>query len=338
MKAVRYCGPGKVAIEELPSPQINKGEVLVAMKACGICGTDVKTFVRGHPLIQPGSVLGHEVAGVVTATEHPNFDIGDRVVVAPYAPCLKCTNCQRGHFSLCEHLFESSLDPGGFAELIRVPRRIADQAMFKIPDDLDFDTAALTEPLACCIHGLEALHFQRNQSLLVIGDGPMGLLQAALGKALGASPVILCGMTPNRLAFARQVADHIIDSSKHDLAATLHDLLPAGPENVLVSVGNVDLIQQALELVGKGGAVNIFAGMPKNATFTMPIFRIHYDEVKVVGTFGFGPQHFRRALELLTGGTLQLAGFITLKVLLDGVESALQAASSYEEIKVVAVT
>ncbi len=338
MKAVRYYSPGKVAVQDLPPPQIKHGEVLVAMKACGICGTDVKTFVRGHPLIPPGSVLGHEVAGVVTATEHPNFNIGDRVVVAPYAPCLQCTNCQRGHFSLCENLFESSLDPGGFAEVIRVPRRIADQVLFKIPDDLDFDTAALTEPLACCIHGLEALHFQHNQSLLVIGDGPMGLLQAAVGKALGASPVILCGMTPNRLAFAAQVADHIIDSSKQDLAATLHDLLPAGPENVLVSVGSVDLVRQALELVGKGGAVNIFAGMPKDATFAMPIYRVHYDEVKVVGTFGFGPQHFRRALDLLTSGTLSLAGFVTQKVHLDGVEAALQAASRYEEIKVVAIT
>lgn len=338
MKAVRYYGSGKVSVEEMPPPQIKDGEVLVAMKACGICGTDVKTFVRGHPLIPPGSVLGHEVAGVIAATQHPNFKIGDRVVVAPYAPCMQCTNCQRGHYSLCEHLFELSLDPGGFAELIRVPQRIADQVLFKIADHLDFETAALTEPLACCIHGLEALHFQPKQSLLVIGDGPMGLMQAVLGRALGASPVILCGMTPNRLALASQIADYLIDSSKQDLATALHDLLPAGPENILVSVGSIDLIQQAFTLVAKGGAVNLFAGMPKDATFSMPIYRIHYEEVKIVGTFGFGPAHFRKALDLLTGGTLPITGFVTQKVSLDGVESALQAASSYDQIKVLAIT
>jgi L-iditol 2-dehydrogenase len=336
MKALRYYGPSKVAVEEVPSPLISEGEVLVSMKSCGICGTDVKTYVRGHPLIPPGSVLGHEIAGVVTATEHPNFKIGDRVVVGPYAPCMDCMMCRRGHFSLCENLFQASLDPGGFAEMIRVPRRIADQVLFKIPDGLDFDVAALTEPLACCVHGLEALDFQRNQSLVIIGDGPMGLMQAALGKALGASPVVLCGMTPNRLEFAARVADHIIDSSKQNVEAILRDLLPVGPEKILVSVASVDLVQQALMLVGKGGAVNIFAGMPKDATFAMPVNRIHYDEVRVVGTFGFGPQHFRQALDLLVGNTLPLQGFITRKVDLDGVEAALQAAQRYDEIKVVA--
>jgi len=338
MKAARYYGPGKLGIEELPPPQIADGEVLVAMKACGICGTDVKTYVRGHPLIPPGSVLGHEIAGVVAASEHPAFKAGDRVVVGPYAPCFSCTMCRRGHFSLCENLWESSLEPGGFAEMIRVPRRIADQVLLKIANDVSFNTAALTEPLACCIHGLEALDFQAGQSLLVIGDGPMGLLQAALGKALGASRVILCGMTPDRLRFAAQVADQVIDSAKQELATVVHDLLPAGPDKVLVSVGSVDLVLQALQIAGKGGAVNIFAGMPKDATFAMPIYRVHYDEVSVVGTFGFGPQHFRRALEVLSGGTLPIAGFVTQTVALEGIEAALQAASRYEGIKALVVT
>lgn len=337
MKSVRYYGPGKVSVEELPPPAIGDGELLVAMKACGICGTDVKTYVRGHPLISPGSVLGHEIAGVVMESRHPAFNSGDRVVVGPYAPCLACAMCRRGHFSLCENLFESSLEPGGFAELIRVPRRLIDQVVFKIADGLDFETASLTEPLACCIHGLDALDFQAGQSLLVIGDGPMGLLQAALGKALGASTVLLSGVTPNRLAFATRVADRVIDSSQRDLAAALKEALPAGPDKVLVSVGSVDLVQQAFALVGKGGAINIFAGMPRDASFPLSVSRVHYDEVSVVGTFGFGPPDFRQAIDLLASGTLPIAGFVTRKVGLDGVEAALQAAGRYEEIKVLAV-
>ncbi|MCC6804191.1 MAG: alcohol dehydrogenase catalytic domain-containing protein [Anaerolineae bacterium] len=307
------------------------------MKACGICGTDVKTYVRGHPLIPPGSVLGHEVTGVVIESLHPDFAIGDRVVAAPYAPCLSCEMCRRGHFSLCENLFESSMEPGGFAETIRVPKRIADQALLKLPDHLDFITASLTEPLACCFHGLEALDLQAGQSLLIIGDGPMGLLQAVLGKALGASPVILSGITPHRLSFARQVADVVIDASTQSLADELKTHVPAGVEKVIVSVGNADVVGEALQLVAKGGAVNIFAGMPKDATLWLPINRIHYDEVQIVGTFGFGPQHFRQALDVLAQSRAPLKELFTHTVSLDEIDAALQVASRYEGIKAVVV-
>ncbi|MBK8137405.1 MAG: alcohol dehydrogenase catalytic domain-containing protein [Chloroflexi bacterium] len=338
MKAVRYNEPRNVRIETIPTPTCADGEVLLAMKACGICGTDVKTFVRGHPMIPPGSVLGHEISGVVIDTRHSGFKIGDRVVAAPYAPCLSCNMCRRNLFSLCENLFESSLEPGGFAEMIRVPKRIADQVLLKIPSHLDYVTASLTEPLACCLHGLEALDMKAGQSLLVMGDGPMGILQAALGKVLGATPVILSGMTADRLSYAAQVADLVVDVSKQDLAAELKKILPYGPEKVMVSVGNVGVVQEALNLVAKGGGVNLFAGMPKDASLSLPVNRIHYDEIAVLGTFGFGPQHFHKALEILSSGELPVMGFFTQKVNLDGVEQALEAASRFEGIKSVVVT
>ncbi|MCB9452813.1 MAG: alcohol dehydrogenase catalytic domain-containing protein [Anaerolineaceae bacterium] len=317
----------------MPEPICNDGEVLVAMRACGICGTDVKTYVRGHPLIPPGSVLGHEVAGVVVESRRPDFATGDRVVAAPYAPCLSCEACRQGHYSLCEDLFESSMDPGGFAEMVRIPRRIADQALFKLPDNLDFMTASLTEPLACCIHGLEALDLRAGQSLLIMGDGPMGLLQAVLGKALGASPVILSGITPHRLGFARKVADVVIDVSTQNLVDELKLHTPYGPEKIIVSVGNADVVQEALELVAKGGAVNIFAGMPKDAMLTLPVNRIHYDEIRILGTFGFGPQHFRQALDVLAQNDNVLKDMFTHTTSLDSIEDALQASSRYEGIK-----
>ncbi|MBK8021049.1 MAG: alcohol dehydrogenase catalytic domain-containing protein [Chloroflexi bacterium] len=338
MKAVRYLGPRSVAVESLPEPVCGEGEVVIAMKACGVCGTDVKTYVRGHPLIPPGSVLGHEVSGVVLESRHPNFQAGDRVVAAPYAPCLACSACRRGHYSLCENLWESGMDPGGFAEIIRIPQRIADQAMFKLPDHLDFATAALTEPLACCFHGMEALDLQAGQSLLVMGDGPMGLLQAALGKALGAAPIVLTGTIAHRLAFAAQVADVVIDVSKESLADALKVHLPKGPEKVMVSVGDAGVAKEALEIVAKGGAVNLFAGMPKDASLTLPINRIHYDEVAIVGTFGFGPPHFKKALDVLISGTPPMSGLFTHTAGLDDVGATLEAASRYEVIKAVITT
>lgn len=338
MKAAQYHGPQQITLENLPEPTCGEGEALVAMRACGICGTDVKTYMRGHPLIPPGSVLGHEVAGVITESRHAGFAVGERVVVAPYVPCLSCTMCQRGHYSLCEHLFESSMDPGGFAETVRVPRRIADQALLKIPNHLDFMTASLTEPLACALHGIEALPLRSGQSLLIMGDGPMGLLQAVLGKVLGASPVILSGVTPLRLDFARKVADRVIDVSKQNLADELRSLIPAGPENIVVSVGSTPVVQEALQLVGKGGAVNVFAGMPKDAALSLPLNRIHYDEVRILGTFGFGPQHFRRALEILGQNAAIFSEMFTHTVMLEAIEPALQAASRFEGIKGVVIS
>jgi L-iditol 2-dehydrogenase len=337
MKAARYQGPRRMAVENLPEPLCGDGEVLLEMKACGICGTDVKTYVRGHPLIPPGSVLGHEVAGVIVESRHPDFKPGDRVVAAPYAPCLTCSMCRRHLFSLCENLFESSIEPGGFAEFVRVRKRVADQALIKLPAHLDYMTASLAEPLGCCFHGLEALDLQAGQSLLILGDGPMGLLQAALGKTLGASPVFLSGITPHRLDFAHQFADVVVDVSKQELAETLKKHGSDGPEKIIVSVGSVEVVQDALQLVAKGGTVNIFAGMPKDAVLTLPMNRIHYDEIRVVGTFGFCPQHFRQAVDILGRRHTDLAGIFTHTVTLEEIEAALQAASRYEGIKGVVI-
>jgi len=338
MKALRYYGPGKAEIEDIPAPSLGSGEVLVSVRACGVCATDVKTFQRGHPKIPPGAVLGHETAGVIVATNgQPNFTTGDRVVIAPYTPCGRCAACRRRHFSLCENLFESSVDPGGFAEMLRVPKRIADQGLLHIPDGLDFVTASLTEPLACCLHGLEALHLGEGESLLIVGDGPMGLLQAAAGRVLGAKPIILSGMTPARLNHARQLADVVVDVSRFDLSAVVEATVPGGADKVMVSVGEVSVAQAALPLVHKGGAINLFAGMPANATLTLDANRIHYDEITVLGTFGFAPEHFRQALSWLASEQMTTSGLVTATVALADVEDALDSAARYEGIKTVVV-
>ncbi len=335
MKALRYFGPGSAEIEELPTPELGPGEVLVAARACGICGTDVKTFKRGHLKIPPGDVLGHEVAGDVIASNSPDFVQGERVVVAPYAPCLTCESCKRGHFSLCENLFDTYLDPGGFAEQVRVPSRIVAQGLLHIPDGLDYATASLTEPLACCLHGLEAVNVQPGRSLLIIGDGPMGLLQAVLARYLGADPIILSGLIPHRLNVARKIVDVVVDVSDTDLSRVLAATTPGGADHVMVSVADVGVAQDALKLVRKGGAVNLFAGLPRDTIITLDPNRIHYDQVKILGTFGFGPDHFRRVADLLADGALDVSDLLTGRVALSDVKDALEAAGRFKGIKTV---
>ena len=335
MKAFRYYGPGQAEIEEIPIPEIGAGEILVDIKACGICGTDIKTFKQGHAKIPPGTVLGHEMVGEIIASETADFTVGQRVVVAPYAPCLTCEACHRGHYSLCDNLFDTFPDPGGFAEMLRVPAHIVKQVVVPLPDDLDYATAALTEPLACCLHGLDAINVQAGDSLLIIGDGPMGLLQAMLGREMGASPIMLSGMTPQRLQFARNLVDVVVDVSAMDLAEAVKQTFPDGVDKIMVSVANAGVAETAVSLVRKGGAINFFAGMPRNTTIPLDISHLHYNEVKLTGTFGFAPDDFHRALDLLASGKLAVAGFVTDHAALADVKEALIAASRYEGIKTV---
>jgi len=337
MKAARYLGPGSLAIEDVPVPTIADGEVLVRVRACGVCGTDVKTYVRGHARIRPGSVLGHEVAGEVVESRHPRFAAGQRVALGPYAPCGRCASCRRGRYSLCSDLGAAFAEPGGFAEYVKVPERLADLVMFAIPDSMSFELASLAEPLACCVHGLEALDLPDGGSLLVIGDGPMGLMQAAIAPAFGAGRIVVAGATPHRLAHAAGFVHATVDVTATPLVEAARELFPDGPDAVMVSVASQEALAQAMQVVAKGGAVNVFAGMPKGETFPLDLERVHYDEVRVVGTFGYGPADFTRALDLMADPGLGLERMITDRVPLTDVERALQAAARQAGIKTLVV-
>jgi len=338
MKALRYLGPGQVEIEEIPCPAIGPGEVLVEVRACGVCATDVKTFVRGHPKIRPGAVLGHEIAGVIVAADGlPEWQEGTRVVVAPYVPCGACPQCARRRFSLCERLFEVQIDPGGFSQFLRVPARIVSGGLIQLAEPTPFEEGCLAEPLACCLHALESLDIRAGESLLIVGDGPMGLLQAQVGKSMGAAPILLSGMTPERLAQASRWADVVIDAKQDDVAEAVRRETGDGADKVIVSVGEASVAQAALALVRKGGAINLFAGMPREAQLVLDGNRVHYDEIRVLGSFGFGPQHFRRAVEWIGEGQIDVRSLVTATVPLEGVKSALEAAARHQGIKTVVV-
>ena len=224
MKMWRYSGPQQLSLEEGGVPHPGSGEVVIRIAACGICATDLKTYQRGHPLIPVGVVLGHEIVGVIAELGEgvTGWQVGDRIAVAPQVACGICHFCERGQFTLCEHLFDASLDPGGFAEFARVPPHLVQRGMVNLGAGVDDTIGTLFEPLACCIHGLRALELTRGSSLLIIGDGPMGLLQAELARAMGAGPIIVSGITPHRLARARRAADAALNPREVDLLSLIH--------------------------------------------------------------------------------------------------------------------
>ncbi|MBX7213316.1 MAG: alcohol dehydrogenase catalytic domain-containing protein [Thermoflexales bacterium] len=336
MKAFRYLGARKAELVEIPQPTIHEGEALARVLGCGICATDVKTFLRGHPLIPPGTVLGHELVGEIVESRAEGVQPGMRVMIAPYLGCGQCALCRRGRYSLCERLFEAATEPGGFCEFVRIPPRIVAGGLHALPPTLDTNTATLAEPLACCYHGLDVVGLRPGESVLIIGDGPMGLLQTVAAREMGASRIIVAGKTPERLAWAAARADAVIDVARLDLRETALALNAGrGYERVMLSVAAPDLVEVGLALTARGGGLNVFAGLPRDARLSVDPFKIHYDEVSLVGTFGFGGPDFARAARALSAGALDLRGFITKTVGLDGIEAAFAESAAYQGIKTV---
>ena len=337
MKALKYYGPGNIRVEEVPRPEAMKGEALLAVKACGICATDIKTFVRGHPKIQPGSGLGHEISGVViNAPGSTQWPEGTRVVVAPYVPCGSCRQCKRGRYSLCPRLFEEALDPGGFSEFVRVPQRLVSQGMIAVPESLNPDAMCFAEPVACCLHAFSSINVQPGESLFIIGDGVMGLLQAKLGRWIGAKPVILSGIIPERLKLAADTAEVVIDVRREDVVSTVRRATEGeGADKVIVSVADVTAAQTGLAAVRKGGAINLFAGMPAGSSLAVDMNRIHYDEVLLTGSFGFGPDDFRKAVELIATKQIDVMPLVTGAVPLEGVMAAMDRLVHQQDLKII---
>ena len=333
MKVVLYEKENKIRLAEQEIPKIQHGEVLVQVKACGVCTTDVKTYLRGHPLIKPPAVLGHEVSGEIAESKSPYFQKGKKVVVAPYVPCGRCYYCQQEEFNMCSDLFVNSINPGGFSEFIRVPAMIVEKGMFEFPDELSFSHATLTEPLACCINGLERSSVKVGDSVLVIGDGPIGLMMAHLTKIYGAN-VVVSGITEERLKIAEKIADHVLDARNEDISQYVNkEPNQIGFDIVFVAVGFPELIETAMQVVRKGGYVNIFGGLPKGSKLPIDLNQIHYQQVVLDGSFGFMPRQFRLALELLLNGSVNPEFFITDTVTIEDIETAFIKSANKEGLK-----
>lgn len=335
MSALRYHEPGKIVIEDVPLPQLEAGDLLVEVAACGVCATDVKTFVRGHPKIKRGAILGHEIAGIAVNSA-ADYEPGDRVAIAPYCPCGECRYCLREQPTLCETLFSQAIEPGGFTEYIRVPAKYISDLVAAVPDHLPLDVASLAEPLACCVHALERSGLRAGDSILVIGDGPMGLMQAEVARALGAETVVVSGMTSHRLSHASEFAD-TIDVRTKELETEARRLLPEGADVVVVSVPFAEIVTTAISLTRRGGVVELFAGMPSDSIVSVPAHPVHYEGIRIQGTFGFAPNHFRTALRWLAEGTIDGPRLVTSRVEIGEVADALTRASRHEGIKTVMI-
>jgi L-iditol 2-dehydrogenase len=293
VRALLYHGPGDLRVEDVPQPEPGPGDVLVRVEVALTDGTDAKAFRRGHPLLlaETPSPFGHEFCGFDLAT-------GRRVVAANSAPCGECAPCKRGDETLCENL-EPFLN-GAYAEMLVVPARIAERNLLPVPDSLAPEVAAMVEPLACCLRGIERAEVEAGQTVAVLGPGPIGLMLCAAARDAGAN-VVSVGGRPQRRELAKEFGAMPGDG--------------AGADVVVEAVGNADAWQDALELVRPGGTVIFFGGRE----VAVDTFQFHYQELTARGAFHHAPRHIRAALAFLASGAYPWERLVTHQVELEQV-------------------
>lgn len=338
MKSIQYWGPGDIRLEEVSIKPLQAGEVLVKVESALTCGTDVKTFRRGHPVLikEIPSGFGHEFSGVVSQLGEgvEGFEVGDRVVAANSAPCGECFFCRREEYNLCENL---DLLNGAYAEYITIPARIVQKNMLKLPGDLSFDKAAFCEPLANVVHGVERTEIKPGQVVGIIGIGPIGLMFAKLAKLKGAT-VIAAGRNPLKLKLAKEFAqaDEVIDLTKYPNPEKIFMSLTEEQKGLDVAVecvGLPSIWERMFSLVRPGGTVHFFGGCRSGSTVTFDTTRMHYGDIKMMSVFHHTPQYFRQALDLIASGQVPVEMLVTDTIGLEGVEKALEKHIDGDAIK-----
>jgi L-iditol 2-dehydrogenase len=314
MQAAVLHGREDVRIEEVPVPEARPGELIVRVGAALTCGTDLKVFRRGYhaKMIRPPALFGHELAGTVVEMGEgvDAFHEGDRVVALNSAPCGQCYYCQRGQENLCDDLLFNN---GAYAEFIRIPARIVAKNTLHLPEQVPFEYAALTEPLACAVHGFTDSQPHSGDSVAVIGGGPLGLMILHVAALAGYEVIALVKHDGQAKAAKRLGAAHIVQTGDIPQAIEQTRALTGGRgvDIAIEAVGVPDSWQEAVELVRKGGTVNFFGGCAANTHVSLDTNRIHYNDITLRATFHHTPAICRKALELISSGRFQASAFIT---------------------------
>lgn len=315
MQAAVLHGRQDVRIEAVPVPRAAAGELIVQVGAALTCGTDLKVFRRGYHarMIVPPALFGHEMAGTVVEAGKgvTEFAPGDRVVALNSAPCGECYFCQRDQENLCDDLMFNN---GAYAEYLRIPARIVAKNTLRIPENVPLEHAALTEPLACAVHGFEDSNPRRGDTIAIIGGGPLGLMILHVAALAGYETISLV-RHPGQVEAARQLgATHVVQTGI--IRKAIDDTRALTPKNrgvdiAIEAVGVPEAWQEAVELVRKGGTVNFFGGCAANTSVALDTNRLHYSDITLRATFHHTPAICRKALELISTRGFQADAFIT---------------------------
>ena len=325
MRAAVLYGKEDVRVEERNEPPLGPGEVRIGIEVALTCGTDLKVFKRGYHarMIVPPAVFGHELAGTIreVATDVKHWHIGDRVVVANSSPCGHCSSCQVEQENLCDDLLFLN---GAYAESIVVPRRLVQKNLLRLKPETSFRDAALVEPLACVVQGIEDCKLHAGQRLLVLGSGPIGLMFVALARHRGCDVTVAGRGTARLQTAARLGATQVIDVvGKDDLAAAVKAAAPKPFDVVIEAVGKPEVWEASVKLVRKGGVVNFFGGCPAGTTVTLDTGLIHYSNLTLLASFHHTPAIIRKALGIVSRGEISAREFVKQEEPLTSLNSVL---------------
>jgi L-iditol 2-dehydrogenase len=338
MQAALIFGARDLRVEEVPLPEPGMGEILVRVEVALTCGTDLKTLKRGGHKMIPSlpSPFGHEFSGVVEEVGPGvnGLKPGQKVVAANSAPCGLCDYCKAGRPNLCDHL---EFLNGAYAQFVLVPSSIVRCNLHVLPDSFDLMQAALTEPLACVLHGIERSGIEMGQTVCIIGMGPIGLMFVALAAQKGAT-VIAVGRNPLKLKKASELGASytVVMEDLDDLQARVRGFTPGGrgPDVVIEAVGMPQVWEAALHLVKKGGLVNLFGGCAKGAVAKVDAHLLHYEEKSVISVFHHTPHFVAMALRLLGSGVIKARDLVTHELPLEDLGQAFRLMEEGKAIKV----
>lgn len=332
MTAAVLYGREDVRVERVHVPEIGPEDVLVRVRAALTCGTDLKVFRRGYhaKMIVPPALFGHELAGDIVAVGEnvEGFFTGQRVVAANSAPCGKCFFCRRNEESLCEDLLFNN---GAYAEYIRIPGRIVQRNLYHIPDSLAYKDAALIEPLACVVKGLDDTGLQAGDNVVVVGQGPIGMMFTRLARVYGAR-VIAVARRVERLEMAARMGANecVLNGSGHDAVARIKELTGGyGADVVIEAVGKPETWELAVHMLRRGGTVNFFGGCPSDTRVSLDTGLLHYSELKCIASFHHTPAIIRKALDIVARGEISAREFVKQEEPLTSLNSVLRHLMSH---------
>jgi L-iditol 2-dehydrogenase len=342
MKVLRYHAPGDVRVEDAEVPSVGQGELLLRVRNCSTCGTDVKIFRFGHHHIRPPRIMGHEIAGEVSEVGDgvSGFAVGDRVQVIAAIPDGVCDVCLKGWMTVCPNQESMGYHyDGGFAEFMVVPAKVlAVDGVNRIPDGVSFAEASVAEPLACVLNGQELANVHDGDVVVVVGAGPIGCLHVRTARARGAAQVYLIDINRARLeASAAHVhPDEWISGADTDVVDAVAKLTDGRGADVIITAAAAATAQeQAIAMAARRGRVSFFGGLPKDAPIiSLDSNLVHYRELTIVGANGSSPRHNREALSLIGSGKVPVSDLITHHLPLEQALEAFDLVARGEAIKV----
>lgn len=342
MKAAVLESLNNIVVKEVPKPEIDDNSILVKVKSCAICGSDIRIYRHGNNRVKTPAIIGHEIAGeiVKTGKNITKFKVGDRIAIGADVPCGECSFCEAGIGNNCQLNYAIGYQfQGGFAEYLPLNSIVINYGpVHKIPDNLSYDEAALAEPLGCILNGLELAKVEFGDTAVVIGAGPIGCMIIEVLKKMGAGKVIVIELSKDRLEKAREVSGDVYISGQNEdtVARVLEETGGLGADVIITSCPSPQAQIDALNMAKNRARISLFGGLPKdNSMITIDANIIHYKELVLTGAHGAMPIHHRKALNLIASGIINAKQFISHKFPLDDIEEGFRISEDKLGIRVV---